>query len=95
MTEEDAKTLKKIRKHLYDLHTKWENDPDSDGHCKSSEGYVGVTMSYPNWFETDDYLNAKPEVGCVEVYSYLFGPHRLHQFTTIDEAWEEVRKWEY
>lgn len=94
MTEKDVRLFKKIRKHLFDLHTEWENDPETDGHCKSSEGYVGLILSYPNWFETDDYLNAKPTVGC-EVYSYLFGPHRLHQYDTLQEAWDNVKTWKY
>jgi len=94
MTDKDIRLLKKIRQHLHDLHVEWENDPETDGHCKSTEGYVGLMLSYPNWFETDDYLNAKPEVGC-EVYSYLFGPHRLHQYNTMEEAWAAVKTWKY
>ena len=94
MSNEEKELLVKIRKHLYDLHTRWANDPNGDGHHKSNEGYVGVFFSYPNWFECDDYLADKPEVGC-EVYSYLFGPSRLHEFRSLKEAWEEVSTWEY
>lgn len=94
MSDEEKKLLSRIRVHLYNLHSAWNGDPNSDGHHKSNEGYVGVFFNYPNWFEADDYLNDKPEVSC-EVYSYLFGPHRLHQFKSLKEAWEEVKTWEY
>lgn len=94
MKEEEKELLTKIRKHLYDLHTKWANDPYMDGHHKSNEGYVGVIYSYPNWFEADDYLKDKPEISC-EVYSYLFGQRRLHKFGSLKEAWGEVKTWHY
>lgn len=84
--------LKKIREHLYKLHKEWSEDKNSDGAHKSNEGYIGVTLNYPNWFEADDYLNDKPTVSC-EVYSYLFGPNRLHTFDSLEEAWNEVKKW--
>jgi hypothetical protein len=94
MNEEEQKLLKQIREHLYKLHKAWEDDPNKDGHCKSSEGYVGVIISYPNWFEADDYLNDEPRISC-EVYSYLFGPSRLHNFNSLQEAWDEVKNWGY
>ena len=95
MGSEDQELLKKIRRHLFDLHTAWSNDPNEDGHHKSNEGYVGLSLAYPNWFEADDYLKDEPEVWQVEVYSYLFGPHRLHEFKSLREAWEAVREWSY
>ncbi len=91
MSDKDKKLLAKIRKHLFDLHTEWANS-DKDGGHKSNEGYVGVFLYYPNWFEANDYLNDLPEAHC-EVYSYLFGPHRLHQFRSLEEAWEAVKNW--
>lgn len=94
MKLKDKRLLAKIRKHLFDLHTKWANDPNADGHHKSNEGYVGVILHYPNWWKAEDYLNGEPEVLC-EVYSYLFGPNRLHKFNSMEEAWEEVSKWSY
>lgn len=95
MSDKDAELLKKIRKHLFDLHTAWANDPNDDGHHKSNEGYVGLSLAYPNWFEAGDYLNDEPEVYGVEVYSYLFGPSRLHQYRTLEEAWNEVKEWKF
>jgi len=94
MSEENTGLLWSIRNHLAELHTAWESDPGSDGYHKGNEGYVGVFMYYPNWFEATNYLTDEPEVGC-EVYSYLFGPHRLHTFKTLQEAWDEVSKWSY
>jgi len=94
MNREQHELLLKIRLHLKGLHTKWENDPNRDGHCKSNEGYVGVVMSYPNWFEDKDYMTDEPDISC-EVYSYLFGPSRLHHFDSLQEAWDEVQTWTY
>lgn len=93
MMANDLKYIQKIRSHLKDLHEAWQNDPDSDGHCKSNEGWVGYSVSYPNWFEAGDYLKDEPEIYAVQVYSYLFGPRRLHDFDTAKEAWETVKEW--
>lgn len=95
MNDEELKKLQLIREHLADLHDRWQNSPDSDHH-KMSEGYVGVTLNYPNWFEgganKKDYTSAMPEI-TVQVYSYLFGPHRMHDFGSLDEALKEVLTW--
>lgn len=92
MNKEEQEYLRKIRKHLNELHIKWRNDPDSDGYCKSSEGYIGVTLNYPNWFEAKDYENDEPSIS-VSVYSYLFGPNRMHDYGSLKEAWEAVKEW--
>ncbi len=95
MNSKDKELLKKIRKHLFDLHTAWVNDPNDDGHHKSNEGYVGLSLACPNWFEAGDYLNDEPEVYGVEVYSYLFGPSGLHQYRTLQKAWDDVKEWKF
>jgi len=95
MASSDTQYIEKIRKHLYQLHRSWLDDPNHDGHHKSNEGWVGYSVSYPNWFEAADYLTDEPEIYEVQVYSYLFGPHRLHEFETAKEAWEEVKNWKY
>lgn len=64
----------------------WEKFSD-DHHCKSAEGAVGI--HFGNYFERRDGV-AKVRV---EVYSYVFGPNRLHEFDSIDDALEEVRRW--
>lgn len=62
----------------------------SDGYCKSSEGHVEV--SYGNYWDRMD--EAEPlKIGRVSVYSYVFGPHRQHDFGSLDEALAAVRKW--
>ena len=94
MSKEEHELLLKIRMHLYKLHKAWVDDPNADGHHKSNEGYVGVFLSYPNWFEAGNYLTDEPQVSC-EVYSYLFGPTRLHEFDTLQEAWDEVQTLTY
>jgi len=87
--------IKLIREHLDKLHTEWENDEENDGHHKSNEGWVGYSVSLANWFESVDYANEPPEIYDVQVYSYLFGPNRLHEFKTPKEAWEHVKDWQY
>ena len=85
-----------MREHLAKLHTNLFNDPSYDGHHKSNEGYVGLLYRLGNWFEyetAEDYTNAEPVLSMVEVYSYLFGPNRLHTFDTIEEAHEAVMNW--
>lgn len=89
---------RKIRTHLADLHQKWIDDPNSDGHHKSNEGYVGIMFDAGNWFDCNgkqDYIDSELKITLVEVYSYLFGPSRLHEFSSLEEAWNEVKKWEY
>lgn len=57
-----------------------------DGHCKSSEGAVEVSIPPFSWREE----SVTPSVG---VYSYLMGPSRMHYFDTVDEALATVRDW--
>lgn len=95
MKEEDKIKLIEIRKHLGELHAKWELEAE-DNHHKSNEGYVGLVYRFPNWFETsskEEYINAIPKLSMIEVYSYLFGTKRLHTFDTIDQAYKEVMEW--
>lgn len=91
MSKDDLKHLILIRKHLYDLHKGWSDN--GGGHHKSNEGWIGYSVSYPNWFEASDYLKENPEVYEVQVYSYLFGPHRLHEYPNLAEAWNDVKNW--
>jgi hypothetical protein len=98
MNEKETELYNKIRTHLADLHHKWDTDPNKDGHCKSNEGYVGVLFRGKNWFECegkDSYIEDKPSISMVEVYSYLFGPSRLHQYNSLEEAWNDVSNWSY
>ena len=62
---------------------------NSDGYCKSSEGYVEVRFN--NYFDRRD---GKPlEIIGVGVYSYVFGPRRMHDFGSVEEALTAVREW--
>ena len=98
MNKEQIELFNKIRNHLADLHDKWQNDKNKDCHCKSSEGSISVTAHYPNWFEAgytkETYLKAKPQYW-ISVYSYLFGPSRLHEFSSLEEAWRDIKEWSY
>lgn len=60
-----------------------------EGHCKSSEGYVGLHFN-----NVHDRRAGEPfGLASVEVYSYALGPHRTHDFRTTAEALEAVREW--
>lgn len=61
----------------------------SDGHCKSSEGYVEVRFN--NYFDRRDGQPLKIEG--VGVFSYVLGPHRMHDFDSPAEALAAVREW--
>ncbi|ONK10356.1 hypothetical protein [Streptomyces sp. MP131-18] len=62
---------------------------NSDGYCKSSEGYIGLDLN--NYFERRD---GEPlRIKGVEVYSYVLGPSRRHTFPTIAAALDTVRRW--
>lgn len=61
----------------------------SDGHCKSSEGYVGLQFNNYHDRRAGDPLKI---VG-VEIYSYVLGPHRSHEFTSTEQALATVREW--
>ena len=94
MNKKEKEKLEVLRELLHDLHKAWETDTNRDGHHKSQEGLVEVTYIYPNWFEAEDYLTDEPQV-MISVYSYLFGPSRMHDFDSFDEAIETVREWKY
>jgi hypothetical protein len=67
---------------------------NSDGHCKGSEGYVEIRL--PNYFGRRDGVSnwtGRPAQVGIGIYSYVLGPHRQHDFESIDEALAEVRKW--
>lgn len=83
--------LAQLRLELGQMHEDWRNDPDYDGHCKSSEGVISI--SFPPWvdyYDTAEWLLQEPSCG---VYSYLFGPHRNHYFKSVSEALAAVRSW--
>jgi hypothetical protein len=62
---------------------------NGDGHCKSSEGYVG--LHFNNYFDRSD---GQPfEIASVEVYSYVLGPSRSYDFPSTSAALKAVREW--
>lgn len=91
LNEKDEKFFKEIRVMLNEMHIKWRKE--GDGHCKSCEGQIELYLHFPNWFESDDYINDMPDFVSCTVYSYLFGPSRLHEFESLEEAYHEVKQW--
>ena len=65
---------------------------NSDGHAKSSEGYVTLETHYGTYYDRRDDEEFKPFTR-VTVYGYVLGPHRSHDFKSLDEALETVREW--
>jgi hypothetical protein len=62
-----------------------------ESHCKSSEGYVSIEISFGTSWERFE-GPVKPTY-TVNVYSYALGPHRSHQFDYPEDALEAVREW--
>lgn len=84
-TEQEAADLNEIARLLDEAYTHYF--ATSDGYCKSSEGYVSV--SFGNFFDRRQGIRKRH----VEVYSYVLGPSRMHDFDSIEEALETVREW--
>lgn len=98
MTNEQFELFRKIRRVLGEIHQQWVDNIKEgidDGHCKSSEGMIEV--HYPTWFDCDsleEYCSAKADG--IGIYSYVFGPSRMHDFTgenAFVDALAEVENW--
>jgi hypothetical protein len=64
-----------------------------ESHCKSSEGYVSIEVSFgTSWDRRDAGGPVKPRYN-VNVYSYALGPHRSHDFDYPEDALEAVKEW--
>ena len=75
--------IRKLLKEAYDHYFRL-----SDGHCKSSEGFISL--------EFGDYWSdatCECKITGVCIGSYVFGPHRTHYYSSLDEALKEVIKW--
>jgi hypothetical protein len=65
-------------------------------HCKSQEGYIALHFNNYHDRKGGTYFHKEPEpfrIARVDVYSYVLGPVRMHVFTSVQEALDEVRKW--
>ena len=88
LTEQDFENIKEIQR-LLDEGLKHYLTYES--HCKSSEGYVGVNISFGNSWERFE-GPVKPKIE-VSVYSYAMGPHRSHYFDDTEMALWAVQGW--
>jgi hypothetical protein len=75
--------IRQLLKEAYDHYFKY-----SDGHCKSSEGYIGLDFG-DYWSDK----NCELKITGVQIYSYVLGPSRVHYFDTLDKALETVVQW--
>ena len=86
MNKSDFNKLIKIRKLLkeaYDHYFEY-----SDGHCKSSEGSIGIEFG-DYWSDK----NCEGKITGINIYSYVFGSSRLDYFDTLDKALDTVVQW--
>lgn len=79
---EIVKEIKALLKEAYDHYFKY-----SDGYCKSSEGCI--TICYPTYWNYNDDNAAN----YIEIYSYVLGPSRSHDFEDFEDALKAVKKW--
>lgn len=87
ITEQEMKDLEEIRRLLDEAYDHYFTN--SDGYCKSSEGYI--SLGFNNFF---DRANEEPfKLKNVEIYSYVFGPNRANYFDSTAEALETVKQW--
>jgi hypothetical protein len=86
MNESDFNKLKKIRQLLKEAYDHYFRH--SDGHCKSSEGYIGLDFG-DYWSDK----NCELKITGVQIYSYVLGPSRVHYFDTLDNALHTVIQW--
>jgi hypothetical protein len=88
LTEQNKKDLEEITR-LLDEGLKHYLTYES--HCKSAEGHVEVSFSFGNSWER--FEGPVEPTMMVSVYSYALGPHRNHDFDSLEEALEAVREW--
>jgi len=85
--DKQIKEIQKLLKKSYDRYFK-----ASDGHCKMSEGHIYIREDYPTYWNYGK--SSEWEVG---VFSYVFGPHRMHEFRgktkeiALNKALKKVR----
>ena len=85
LTQQERSDLGTITRLLDEAYQHYFDN--SDGYCKSSEGHVSVG------FGTTFDRRSGERVRHVEVYSYVFGPHRQHYFDSISSALSTVQTW--
>lgn len=88
LTDKDFENLKEIQRLLDEG---LEHYLTYESHCKSSEGYVSVTISFGNSWERFN-GPVKPKIE-VTVYSYALGPSRSHYFDDTEMALWAVQGW--
>ncbi len=84
---QDLKNVKEIQRLIDEAYDHYFEH--SDGYCKPSEGWV--SLDFGNYWHRKQ-ENAKP-VAEIQIYSYVFGPQRTHDFATTGEALDTVREW--
>lgn len=86
LTPEELSDLEEINRLLYEAN---RHSLERDGLGKSSEGAISLHFGN-HWDRLDEADRKSPSVS---IYAYLLGPHRNHDFDSIQEALETVRVW--
>ena len=53
-----------------------------------------IEITYPNYFEEDNGKDPNEAVH-IGIYSYVLGPHRMHDFNSFDKALIAVQRWHH
>lgn len=86
LTSEETRKLSEISRLLDEAYQHWF-DHAPDHHSKSLEGAISIQI--PSWWKRRVGI---PDVR-VNVFSYVLGPSRWHEFDGIDEALATVKEW--
>lgn len=93
ISDEDIKNLTEIQRLLDEG---LEHYLSYESHCKSSEGYVSIEVSFGTSWDRREAAEkgktVKPSYN-VNVYSYALSPGRSWDFDYPEDALEAVREW--
>jgi hypothetical protein len=79
--------LLKIRQLLKEAYDHYFTNCQDCG-CKSGEGHI--SLEFGDYWSDE---NCECKIKGVTIGSYVFGPHRMHYYDSLDEALKEVMKW--
>lgn len=95
MNKDEAALFSYLRKLVWDYIEEYLKD--DCGH-KSYEGTWELTVSYPDYFHAESYLD-HPEVYVVQLHCYVLGPRRHYQWDgsswmeTLEQAEQDIKQW--
>jgi len=85
--EKDFSRLSMIRERVFKLI---EKNLEEDSYCKSYEGAIDLTISYPNYFEQENEPYCQIELHC---YLLINGRHITFDGETMKDALDGFEAW--